>query len=46
MVIILTIIGLLALISLASLALSTDDVRQEGQDPEQRAMYLMRFGHH
>jgi len=44
--VILTIIGILALISLASLALGTDDVRQAGQAPEDRAMYLMRFGHH
>ncbi len=40
------IIGLLALVSLISLALGTDDGRQRGYTPRDEVMFWMRFGNH
>lgn len=44
--IILTVIGLLALFSLISFALGTDDWRQRGYTPRDEVMFWMRFGSH
>ena len=40
------IIGLLALFSLISIALGTDDGRQRGYSPRDEAIFWMRFGSH
>jgi hypothetical protein len=40
------IIGLLALFSLISFALGTDDWRQQGYTPTDEVMFWMRFGNH
>jgi hypothetical protein len=40
------ILGLLALFSLISFALGTDDGRQRGHTPTDEVMFLMRFGNH
>lgn len=40
------IIGLLALFSLISLTLGTDDPRQRGYSPRDEAIFWMRFGSH
>jgi hypothetical protein len=40
------ILGLLALFSLISFALGTDDGRQRGQTPRDEVMFWMRFGNH
>lgn len=44
--VILTVIGLLALFSLISFALGTDDWRQRGYTPKDEVMFWMRFGSH
>jgi hypothetical protein len=40
------IIGLLALFSLISFALGTDDWHQRGSTPRDQVVYWMRFGNH
>jgi len=40
------ILGLLALFSLISLALGTDDWRQRGYNPRDEVLFWMRFGNH
>ena len=40
------IIGLLALFSLISFALGTDDGRQRGHPPKDEVIFWMRFGSH
>jgi hypothetical protein len=44
--VILAVIGLLALFSLISFALGTDDWRQRGYTPKDEVMFWMRFGSH
>ena len=44
--VILMVIGRLALFSLISFALGTDDGRQRGYTPKDEVMYWMRFGSH
>ena len=44
--VILAVIGLLALFSLISFALGTDDSRQRGYTPKDEVMFWMRFGNH
>ena len=44
--VIVTIIGLLALFSLISYRLGTDDGGQRAPDRDQEAMFWMRFGSH
>lgn len=44
--VILAVIGLLALFSLISFALGTDDWRQRGYTPKDEVMFWMRFGNH
>ena len=40
------VIGLLALFSLISFALGTDDGRQRGYTPRDEVVFWMRFGNH
>lgn len=44
--VILAVIGLLALFSVISFALGTDDWRQRGYAPRDEVMFWMRFGSH
>lgn len=44
--VVLAVIGLLALFSLISFALGTDDWRQRGHAPKDEVMFWMRFGSH
>jgi hypothetical protein len=46
LMVILVVIGLLALFSLISFALGTDDWRQRGYTPKDEVMFWMRFGSH